>query len=79
MTSSEPTTIQIVVGFQNYEDVKALEAGLQAYNQRLAASDGPGRPLTLVSARQDAHKIYNDAVTLEADLVLLCPLVDGYR
>ncbi len=59
--------LQIVVGFYNYADVQALE--------RYTKDAG----ITILSAVQDAQRLFDDAVNLEADAVLLCPQVTGYR
>lgn len=75
--ATEP--LKIVVGFLNYEDMRVLERGLLAYNTQLKENGGPGRELKIVAARQDAQKVFDDAVALEADLVLLCPRLAGYR
>ncbi len=59
--------LQIVVGFYNYADVQALE--------RYTREAG----ITILSAVQDAQRVFDDAINLEADAVLLCPQVTGYR
>ncbi|MGD1996840.1 MAG: hypothetical protein PVH62_08715 [Anaerolineae bacterium] len=59
--------LNIVVGFYNYADVQALEHCLQ------------GSGIVILSAQQDAQRVFDDAVNLEADAVLLCPQVTGYR
>lgn len=57
----------IVVGFYNYSDMQALERFLE------------GSEITVLSAVQDAQRAFDDAVNLEADVILLCPQVTGYR
>jgi Flp pilus assembly CpaE family ATPase len=59
--------IDIVVGFYNYADVQALERYLQDTD------------VTILSAVQDAQRVFDDAINLGADAVLLCPQVTGYR
>ncbi len=59
--------LNIVVGFYNYADVQALEGYLRDTG------------ITILSAVQDAQRVFDDAVNLEADAVLLCPQVTGYR
>lgn len=59
--------LKIVVGFYNYADLQQLER----------FSGGTG--ITILSAAQDAQRVFDDAVNLEADAVLLCPQVTGYR
>ncbi|MBN1955660.1 MAG: AAA family ATPase [Anaerolineae bacterium] len=61
------TQLNIVAGFYNYADVQALE--------RYLAGSG----VTILSAVQDAQRAFDDAINLEADAVLLCPQVTGYR
>lgn len=63
----EPREINLVVGYYNYADLRALEGFLQ------------GTEITILSAAQDAQRVFDDAVRLEADAVLLCPQVAGYR
>jgi Flp pilus assembly CpaE family ATPase len=64
---AQPQSIHLVVGYYNYADLKELEGYLQ------------DTPLTILSATQDAQRVFDDAVRLEADVVLLCPQVAGYR
>ncbi|MGD1991986.1 MAG: hypothetical protein PVI59_02225, partial [Anaerolineae bacterium] len=59
--------LDIVVGFYNYADVQALERYLQDTD------------VTILSAVQDAQRVFDDAINLGADAVLLCPQVTGYR
>ncbi len=59
--------LNIVVGFYNYADVQAVERYLA------------GTGIAILSAVQDAQRAFDDAVNLEADAVLLCPQVTGYR
>jgi Flp pilus assembly CpaE family ATPase len=59
--------VNLVVGYYNYADLQALEGYLQ------------GTGITILSAAQDAQRVFDDAVRLEADAVLLCPQVSGYR
>jgi len=59
--------LSIVVGFYNYADLQALEQAL--------ADSG----IAILSAAQDAQRVFNDAVKLEADAVLICPQITGYR
>ncbi len=59
--------LNVVIGFYNYADVQALEKYLA------------GTGITILSAVQDAQRVFDDAVNLEADAVLLCPQVTGYR
>jgi Flp pilus assembly CpaE family ATPase len=63
----EQREVNLVVGYYNYADLKALEGHLQ------------GMGITILSAAQDAQRVFDDAVRLEADAVLLCPQVTGYR
>jgi Flp pilus assembly CpaE family ATPase len=60
-------TYTLVVGFYNYADLRQLQDGLQGSN------------LQIVSAQQDAQRVYDDAVELDADAVLICPDIAGYR
>lgn len=59
--------ITLVVGFYNYSDLKALEDGVR------------GSDIHIISAQQDAQRVFDDAVGMEADAVLICPDVAGYR
>ena len=61
------TTYTLVVGFYNYVDLRQLHDGLQGSN------------LQIVSAQQDAQRVYDDTVELEADAALICPDIAGYR
>jgi Flp pilus assembly CpaE family ATPase len=61
------SALSIVVGFYNYADLRALETVLEGVGVRILA------------ASQDAQRVFDDAVNLEADAVLLCPQVTGYR
>jgi Flp pilus assembly CpaE family ATPase len=63
----EPREVTLVVGYYNYADLQALEGYLQDTG------------VTILSAAQDAQRVFDDAVRLEADAVLLCPQVPGYR
>ena len=65
--SSAHGEIRLAVGFYNYTDLRALEEGIA------------GSSIRIVAAQQDAQRVYNDALTFEADAVLLCPDVNGYR
>jgi len=64
MSGSE---LNIVVGFYNYADLQQLERFLE------------GTGVVILSAAQDAQRVFDDAINLEADAVLLCPQVTGYR
>jgi Flp pilus assembly CpaE family ATPase len=64
---SEERGLSIVAGFYNYADLQALEQALE------------GTGVTILSAAQDAQRVFDDAIGLEADVVLLCPQVTGYR
>jgi Flp pilus assembly CpaE family ATPase len=64
---AQPHEIHLVVGYHNYADLKGLEGYLE------------GTPITILSATQDAQRVFDDAVRLEADAVLLCPQISGYR
>ena len=64
---SEQGELRIVVGFFNYADLQALEGFLE------------GSGITILSAAQDAQRVFDDALNLGADGVLLCPQVTGYR
>ena len=59
--------IGLVVGFLNYADLQALERFLE------------GSGISILSASQEAQRVFDDAVNLAADAVLLCPQVSGYR
>ncbi len=59
--------LDIAVGFYNYADLQALEQALHDTH------------ITILSAAQDAQRVFDDAINLEADAVLLCPQVTGYR
>lgn len=65
--SGEKRELNLVVGFYNYADLRQLERFLE------------GTGVTILSAAQDAQRVFDDAVHLEADVVLLCPQVTGYR
>jgi Flp pilus assembly CpaE family ATPase len=67
MTEQDKRELAIAVGFYNYTDVQALEGYLK------------GTGITVLSAVQDAQRAFDDAINLEADVVLLCPQVTGYR
>jgi Flp pilus assembly CpaE family ATPase len=60
-------TYTLVVGFYNYADLQALQDGLR------------GSHITILSAQQDAQRVYDDATEMGADAVLLCPDLNGYR
>ncbi len=60
-------TITLVVGFYNYNDLQVLQDSLR------------GTSVQILSAQQDAQRLYDDAINLEADAVLICPDVAGYR
>ncbi|HHH42487.1 MAG TPA: hypothetical protein ENK56_10860, partial [Chloroflexi bacterium] len=64
---SEERELNVVVGFYNYADLQQLERFLE------------GTGITILSAAQDAQRVFDDAVNLGADVVLLCPQVTGYR
>jgi len=64
---SDERELTVVVGFYNYADLQALEGALG------------GTGVAILSAAQDAQRVFDDAVNLEADVVLLCPQVSGYR
>jgi len=64
---SENDELNIVVGFYNYADLQQLERFLE------------GTGIAILSAAQDAQRVFDDAISLEADAVLLCPQVTGYR
>ena len=76
---TQVTPLKLIVGYRNYQDLDYLRQGIEDYNHRLAAQGTPSRPLRITSAQQDAQKVYNDAVIMEADLVLLDPDMDGYH
>lgn len=63
----EERGLNLVVGFYNYADLQQLERYLE------------GAGVAILSASQDAQRVFDDAVNLEADVVLLCPQVTGYR
>jgi Flp pilus assembly CpaE family ATPase len=63
----EPREVNLVVGYYNYADLQALEGHLRDTG------------ITILSAAQDAQRVFDDAVRLEAGAVLLCPQVGGYR
>jgi Flp pilus assembly CpaE family ATPase len=65
--TSNQQPLSIVVGFYNYGDLQALQTFLQ------------GSGITILSAQQDAQRAFDDALSLGADAVLLCPQVAGYR
>ncbi len=72
--------LRIVVGYYNYADLRALEEGVTAHNQRVAAAEeGNGREFKIVEASQDAQKVFDGAVSLDADVALICPEIRGYR
>jgi Flp pilus assembly CpaE family ATPase len=60
-------TYTLVVGFYNYADLQQLQDGLR------------GSRVHIVSAQQDAQRVYDDAIEMDADAVLICPDVAGYR
>ncbi|MCP4518608.1 MAG: hypothetical protein GY824_25720 [Delftia sp.] len=60
-------TITLVVGFYNYNDLQVLQDSLR------------GTHVQIVSAQQDAQRVFDDAVGMEADAVLICPDIAGYR
>lgn len=60
-------TYTLVVGFYNYLDLQTLQDGLR------------GSDFQIVSAHQNAQGVFDDAVEMEADAVLICPDVAGYR
>ncbi|MHC4521274.1 MAG: hypothetical protein ACYTAS_21985, partial [Planctomycetota bacterium] len=60
-------TYTLVVGFYNYADLQQLQDGLR------------GSSIQVVSAQQDAQRVYDDAIEMDADAVLICPDVAGYR
>ncbi len=62
------STINLVVGFDNYGDLQVLQDGLRGAAE-----------IRIVSAQQDVQRLYDDAVNLEADAVLVCPDIAGYR
>ncbi|MGD9101511.1 MAG: hypothetical protein PVF45_13600 [Anaerolineae bacterium] len=64
---NDKQTITLVVGFYNYSDLQVLQEGLR------------GSDVQIVSAQQDAQRVYDDAVNMSADAVLLCPDIAGYR
>ena len=64
---SEKNGLDVVVGFYNYADLQALERALQDTG------------IAILSAAQDAQRVFDDAINLEADALLLCPQVTGYR
>ena len=63
----EQNGLDVVVGFYNYADLQALERALQDTG------------IAILSAAQDAQRVFDDAINLEADALLLCPQVTGYR
>lgn len=73
------TPLKLVVGFQNFEDYRALETAITAYNERIAQEETTARPLQIVAIRQDAQHVFDDAITQDADLVLLNPHITGYH
>ena len=60
--------ITLVVGFYNYTDLQVLQDGLRGASE-----------VRIVSAQQDAQRLYDDAVNMDADAVLVCPDIAGYR
>jgi Flp pilus assembly CpaE family ATPase len=67
MMSEKERDLSIVVGFYNFADVRALEDCLRDAG------------ITIVSAGQDAQRVFDDAIGLGADAVLMNPMVTGYR
>ena len=67
MTHTASDEIRLAVGFYNYTDLRALEEGIA------------GSAIRIVAAQQDAQRVYHDAITFEAEAVLLCPSIAGYR
>lgn len=60
-------TTRIVVGYKNWRDMQLLSAALEK---------NPG--FEIVSAQQSAQSVFDDATGLNADVVVLSPLVTGY-
>ena len=72
--------LKLVVGFFNYEDMRALEEGIEEHNARVDANSlAGGRKFSIIAAGQDAQRVFDDAVSLAADVVLLSPDISGYR
>lgn len=69
----------LVVGFRNYRNVDVLRRGITAYNQRIREAGTTDRPWQIAGAQTTAQAVFNEAVTLDADLVLLNPLIEGYH
>lgn len=63
----DDNSLGVVVGFYNYADLRSLEKYLE------------GTGIRILSAQQDAQRVFDDAVNLESSAVLLCPQVSGYR
>jgi Flp pilus assembly CpaE family ATPase len=64
---SEEKTYRLSIGYRNSSDVEELR-------KALAATD-----ITVVSYDQDAQRVFDNAVRLDADVVLITPDCMGYR
>jgi hypothetical protein len=72
--------LNLVIGFFNYADMRALEEGIEEHNARVEANPlAGGRKFAISAAGQDAQRVFDDAVSLAADVVLLSPDISGYR
>ena len=60
-------TLRLAVGYRNSADVEALRSWLEPTDIRLISYD------------QSAQRLYDNAIRLEADCVLLSPDCEGYR
>ena len=58
---------RVVVGYKNWKDMQVLSAALEQ------APD-----IEIVSAQQAAQAVFDDATGLNADLVVLSPMITGY-
>jgi len=59
---------RVVVGYKNWNDLRTLSAALEQSGD-----------FQIVSAEQSAQGVYDAAIQMDADVVLLSPLVTGYR
>ncbi len=76
----ERVTYRIVVGYDQFHDLEALRGIFEAHNTRLrAAPDAPGHCIEIASGAQTAQKVYDAALNLGADAVILSPDIQGYH
>ena len=78
-TDDKDDALSLIVGFRNYSNLERLREGLTRHNQRIAAGEAAGRPWHIVGAQQHAQRVFDDALANEVDLVLINPLLEGYR